>query len=112
MNNEYGVKLDRNGYAPSIVQQDDYGCFICDFNYDKLDRHEIFFGAYRQKSKHLGLWVLLCHNDCHIFGKKAVHNNRENRLVLKRVGQRAAMEHYNWTTADFIREFGKNYLED
>lgn len=108
--NEYGTLLDRNGYAPSIMQQGDCGCFICDFSHDKLDRHEVFFGADRQKSKRLGLWVLLCHHDCHIFGREAVHNNRANDLALKRVGQAAAMERYGWTTEDFIREFYKNYL--
>lgn len=28
MTNEYGVALDRNGYAPSIVQ-DIEGCYYC-----------------------------------------------------------------------------------
>ena len=30
MVNEYGAKLDRNGYAPSIIQDEaDESCFIC-----------------------------------------------------------------------------------
>lgn len=59
MLNEYGETLDRNGYAPSIVQDID-GCYFCARQDGKLDRHEIFHGAYRQKSKALGLWVTLC----------------------------------------------------
>lgn len=108
--NEYGAVLDRNGYAPSIIQDNGYGCFLCDHNDDKLDRHEVFFGASRDKAKRLGLWVLLCHNDCHIFGKEAVHNNRANRILLQQAGQMAAMECYGWTVEDFRREFYKNYL--
>ena len=30
MVNEYGAKLDRNGYAPSIIQDEaDESCFVC-----------------------------------------------------------------------------------
>ena len=50
------MRLDRNGYAPSIVQDDaDECCAICYANggKDPLNRHEIFGGAYRQKSKRL-----------------------------------------------------------
>ena len=60
MTNEYGVKLDSNGYAPSIVQYDVDACYICYGCREKLDRHEIYGGANRQKSKRLGLWVTLC----------------------------------------------------
>lgn len=87
-------------------------CFLCGRNgsADPLDRHHIFGGANRKKSEKYGLVVCLCHNDCHIFGKEAVHNNAENMLYVKQYGQRKAMQEQNWTTEDFIREFGKNYL--
>lgn len=113
--NEYGAELDRNGYAPSIVQEDaDECCAICYANggKDPLNRHEIFGGAYRQKSKRLGLWVSLCHDRCHQNGPNSVHQNAEANRALKVRGQRAAMEKYGWRKEDFIREFGKNYLED
>ena len=29
MKNEWGAELDRNGYAPSIVQADTSKCFLC-----------------------------------------------------------------------------------
>lgn len=105
MLNEYGATLDRNGYAPSIVQ-DIEGCYFCARRDGKLDRHEIFHGAYRQKSKALGLWVTLCHS-CHM----ALHQkNARLDEILKRQGQREAMQLYGWTTAEFIQRFGKNYL--
>lgn len=108
--------MDKSGYAPSIMQDTVFEpfCYLCGANgaLDKLDRHEIFGGPYREKSKRLGLWVLLCHNDCHIFGPMAAHNNASTALRLKQEAQRRAMEAYGWSTEDFIREFGKNYLED
>lgn len=47
--NEYGEKLDSNGYAPSILH-DKPVCLICG-RYGTA-RHEVYFGsAYRAKSK-------------------------------------------------------------
>ena len=106
--------MDKNGYDNSIMQDTvfDPFCYLCGANgaLDKLDRHEIFGGPYREKSKRLGLWVLLCHHECHIFGPLAAHNNASTALRLKREAQRMAMEAYGWSTEDFIREFGKNYI--
>lgn len=107
--------MDKSGYAPSVMQDTVFEpfCYLCGANgaLDNLDRHEVFGGPYREKSKRLGLWVLLCHNDCHIFGPLAAHNNASTALRLKQDAQRRAMEAYGWSTEDFIREFGKNYLE-
>ena len=72
-----------------------------------MDRHEVFFGPNRQKSKRLGLWVNLCHEDCHLWG---VHDSKQIDNMLKAEGQRCAMKEYGWTTEQFIAEFGKNYL--
>ena len=44
---------------------------------------------------------------CHTMDK-----NRESDLHIKRIAQMKAMEAYQWDTEDFIREFGRNYLED
>ena len=89
-------------------------CFLCGRNgaTDPLDRHHIFGGPLRKKSERLGLWVYLCHNRCHIFGPRAAHQNRETMQKLHEYGQRKAMEEQGWTTDDFIREFGRNYLEE
>lgn len=114
MTNEYGAPLDRNGYAPSILQDDDSYCLICYGNgyNDPLNRHEVFGGAYRSKSKRLGLWCRLCHSRHHQNGPESVHQNAEMALELKKLAQHLAMEKYGWSTEDFIREFGKNYLEE
>lgn len=105
MTNEYGASLDRNGYAPSIMPSLE-GCFWCGRTDGKLDRHEVFHGAYRKKSKALGLWVNLCH-ECHM----ALHHaDATLDTAIKQKGQCVAMEHYGWDKAEFRRRFGKNYL--
>lgn len=87
-------------------------CWLCGKNgsVDPLDRHHIFGGANRKKSEKYGLVVDLCHHDCHIFGPKAAHNNAETMQKLREYGQKKAMEKNNWSVADFIREFDRNYL--
>lgn len=101
--------LDRNGYAPSIMQSNTSYCFICGRTDRKLDRHEVFGAANRQKSKALGLWVALCHRPCHLDG---VHKNAADALILKEEAQRVAMQRYEWTKEDFIKQIGKSYVED
>ena len=103
------TKLDQNGYAPSIMQEDTSFCYCCGRRDLKLDRHEPFGGAYRDKSKALGLWIVLCHDDCHE-GRNGAHGDPTVNAEYRREAQRMAMETYGWSTADFIREFGKNQL--
>lgn len=109
--NEYGAPIDRNGYAPSILQDDENACFICFSCAEKLDRHEVFGGPNREKSKRLGLWVSLCHWTHHVFGRDSVHQNAQTNRAVKQFAQKAAMDKYGWTKDDFIRELGRNYLD-
>lgn len=87
-------------------------CWRCGANgaADPLDRHHIFRGKNRKLSEKYGLVVYLCHGECHLYGKDAVHNNTETRHALEGWGQKKAMEENNWTTEDFIRVFGRNYI--
>lgn len=89
-------------------------CFLCGRNgaSDPLDRHHIFGGAYRKKSERYGLTVDLCHHSCHIFGPGAVHECKDTMRALKQYGQKKAMLEQGWSVAEFIKEFGKNYLEE
>lgn len=107
MKNEYGVELDRNGYAPSIIQRDLSCCAACGKANTKLDRHEIFHGANREKSKQYGLWIILCHDTCHLNG---VHKHANIDRGWKKIAQRAAMQHYGWNKEDFIEIIGRNYI--
>lgn len=88
-------------------------CFLCGRNgsHDPLDRHHLFPGPYRNKSEKYGLVVYLCHHDCHIFGPYSAHHNKNTMRRLKQYGQKKAMLEQEWTVEDFIREFGKNYLD-
>lgn len=73
-------------------------------------RHEVFFGsANRQKSIKLGLVVFLT-PEMHNMSDYGVHFNKDFDNELKQIGQKAAMEKYNWSIDDFRREFGRNYL--
>jgi len=87
-------------------------CWLCGRNGtdDPLDVHHIFNGSNKKNSEKYGALVYLCHNRCHIFGKYAVHQNRETRDKLMKWGQAKVMEENDWTTEDFIRVFGKNFL--
>ena len=94
-------------YACSIVQADQSRCYLCGRRDQHLDRHEIFGGSNRRKSAAMGLWVVLCHDRCHING---VHSDGALMRMLRAKGQKACMEHYGMTKEEFIREFGKSYI--
>lgn len=87
-------------------------CWLCGRNgaADPLDKHHLFGGAYRKKSEKYGLYVYLCHHDCHIFGREAAHQNAKTMQMLHEYGQEKAMREQGWTTEQFIAEFGRNYL--
>lgn len=90
-------------------------CFLCGKNgySDPLDSHHIFNGiGLRKKSEKYGLKVWLCHNECHIFGRESVHRNQAIDNILKQHGQLKVMKEQGWDTERFIKEFGKNYLEE
>lgn len=98
----------------SIIQSEKE-CFLCGScisrgYYNGLEDHHVFFGrANRAKSEKLGLKVWLCGETCHRNGKKAVHQNRETDLFIKRIAQEIYENTYG-SREDFIREFGKSYL--
>lgn len=105
--NEHGQRLDPNGYAPSILQEDTEHCFLCGRCDRKLDRHEPMQAAYREKSKADGLWVALCHVPCH---EGYAHGDRETREYLCAYTQQEAMYHYGWSVKEWIARYGKNWL--
>lgn len=93
----------------SILQdENDKRCFLCG-GYGAFECHHIFGGAYRKKSEKYGLKVRL-HHSCHNEPPNGVHHNIEAMQQLRRIGQRAAMQHYGWITQQFVEIFGKNYL--
>ena len=83
-------------------------CYMCG-SYQWIEIHHIFGAANRNKSTKYGLVVPLCHY-CHNEHPNGVHQNKENRLKLQRIAQKRAMKKYGWTTEEFIKIFGKNYI--
>lgn len=77
---------------------------------DPLDKHHVYFGSLRSKSERYGLTIYLHRDRCHIFGENSIHKNAKIDRKVKKYVQKVAMSHYGWTTEDFIRLFGKNYL--
>ena len=97
--------MDRNGYNPSILRGGEC-CYLCGRMDRKLDRHEIFGGANRDKSKADGLWVLLCHDPCH----RNAHEKPDITKLLRARAERAWLDEYGLTVEDFVIRYGKNYL--
>lgn len=82
---------------------------MCGTRYNIHDHH-IFFGKpNRQLSEKRGLKVFLCVRH-HTGSNYAVHNNRVLDLKLKRLAQQYYEENYG-SREEFIKEFGKNYLD-
>lgn len=103
--NEYSVKLDKNGYAPSLFALEPCACFRC-HKVGDVARHEIFFGPLRSKSKQYGLWITVC-PACH----ELIHDSGELQDYYHKLGQALAMLYYNWNAAEFRQRFYKNYLD-
>lgn len=99
----------------SIVQQNSEHktCFLCGRNGtgDPLERHHICGGCNRKKSEEDGLWVWLCGNRCHRNGKAAVHMDKVTMEAFHKIGQRAYETHIG-SRENFMKRYGKNYLED
>ena len=76
------------------------------------ERHEVFFGPNRQKSIKDGLVVFLTpemhRSTIGVHGK----SGHDFDLYLKKLAQKRWQEYYNKTTEDFIKEYGKNYLDN
>ena len=100
-------KLDRNGYAPTILQSTKE-CWVSHQKDVDLVRHEVFGGnANRSKSKAYGLWVWLTPH-WHNMSSEGVHFNKPLALKLKKFAQ--AEFEVNYPDLDFVKIFGKNYL--
>ena len=89
-------------------------CWLCGANgsKDPLEEHHIFGGPNRALSDKYGLTVYLCGNKCHRNGPFAAHRNAETMKTIRQYGQRKAMYEQNWTVEDFVKVFGRNYIDD
>lgn len=91
------------------IMQTKKECYVTGSNV-QLHEHHIFMGKNRKLSEKYGLKVWLRY-DWHNGSNYGVHNgNTVLDEKLKKVAQEKAMEHYGWSTEEFIRIFGRNYL--
>lgn len=86
-------------------------CYICNTPYN-LHIHHILYGTRnRIKSDEDGLVVYLCYN--HHEGTNGVHgkNGHILDLKLKQKAEECWLKYYDKTIDDFIKRYGKNYLD-
>ena len=109
-----GHKKKRRKHKESILQRKNGTCYLCmklkdDYSYHwYLEEHHIFGGPNRPISEAEGLKVFLC-QDCHT-GKDGVHRDINKMRFLQQEGQRKYEETHS--RAQFMKLFGRNYLED
>ena len=97
--------------SKSIIPKDKKGtCYLCK-RYTPTEVHHIFGGGLRKKADKDGLTVNLCHW-CHNEPPSGVHQNRANDIRLKRIAERIWCDYYGKTIDDFIKAYGKNYIDN
>lgn len=74
-----------------------------------VERHHIFGGANKKRSEKYG-FIAPLRPDLHPNGVFAGKDAKEVDTALKKRSQTYYEEHYG-TREDFIKEFGKNYLD-
>lgn len=75
-----------------------------------LHKHHIFGGANRTRSERDGLFVYLP-PELHNMSDLGIHFDKEFMEYAHKAGQQAWQEHYNKTTEEFIKEYGKSYID-
>ena len=91
----------------SIITREKKMCYFC-LSQRNLEKHHCLHGtANRKLADEDGLFVWLCRN-CHM----RLHDKGIGDKGLQIVAEKAWMQHYGKTEADFIKRYGKNYIID
>jgi hypothetical protein len=93
--------------SKSLIQ-DNLACYICGTTFN-LHRHHIYFGPNRKLSEEDGCVVYLC--AYHHTGGNGVHFNKKIDATLKARCEEAWLEKYGKTKEEFLRRYGKNYID-
>lgn len=109
---KYHPKKKRKKHKKSVLQSKNGICFLCALRGENkfhkvLHEHHIFGGANRPISEAEGLKVYLCVPH-HVDGPEAVHNNADNMLLLRQIGQKEFEKTHS--REEFMELIGKNYL--
>ena len=94
--------------AESIIQTQKE-CYITGST-QNLHEHQIWGGGRRKLSEQYGLKIWL-RADWHNMSDYGVHFDKALDRHIKATVQQKAMDYYGWSTEDFIRIFGKNYID-
>ena len=94
--------------ANSILQSHKV-CYVTGDNYN-LHCHHVFGGSCKKLSEKYGLKIWL-RADWHNMSNYGIHFDSELNNNIREKAQKKAMEHYNWSIEDFIRIFGRNYID-
>lgn len=111
--NEYGMRLDLAGYAPSIMQAGYLNrCYYCGQRADfgclgNLERVTPWGGKNRKLSNRLGLWCKM-----HTFCAERIATYTFLQMEMQRKAQIVAMEYYDWSAKEFIKMFGRSEVDD
>lgn len=78
-------------------------CYLCGKR-DNLEVHHLLCGSQRAKAEEYGLTIDLCHK-CHMKVQQSPALMKWSRVL----GQKMFEQKYS--REDFVKEFGRNYLE-
>ena len=94
----------------SIITNDLEHCIEC--GNTNVELHEVFFGGRnRNKSIEDGLVIPLCKKYHHRGNLIGIHKDIELNMKYKKIAEQRWLEHYNKATNDFIKRYGRNYLD-
>lgn len=83
-------------------------CFKCGTTLN-LHKHHIYGGSRRDASENAGAWCYLCEIH-HNWSDRGVHYDKQFDIRLKKLCQ-ARLELDGMSREDFIKTFGRNYLD-
>lgn len=99
--------LDKDRF--SIITEKLDRCYVCGSS--PVHLHEVFYGtANRKLSKEDGLVIPLCPAH-HNMSNMGVHFNKALDEKIKQQAEKIWLKEYSKTVDDFIKRYGKNYLD-
>lgn len=92
------------------IMQEEKCCYVCGTT-TWLEEHHVFEGiANRKLSEKYGLKIYLCHKH-HNEVPDGIHFDKWLRDRIKQEAEKRFIEYYNSSIEEFIKIFGKNFLE-
>lgn len=88
-----------------------YGMCFINGTWGIVEKHHIFGGARRKLSEKYGLTVMLS-PEMHRLRPCSAHRDADTAHILHRYGQKKAMVEQGWSVEEFVKIFGRNYLEE